>query len=270
MIKVTINDRVELTSYLLKDVAHIWFTRYDRPSSYAFQIKTPRKAYPRNANAHNTNVVPIVPNHRVSNVEFRSTIQLLVQCVTNQKNHQALVPTNNNFEAAAARVQDFVRINSPEFLGSQVGEDPRTSFTRYDLPSSYAFQIKPPRKAYPRNSNSHNANEVPPVLDYKVSNVEFRNTIQLLVQSWRIPKNFIDVVKKINGTMKLTINDWVEFTSCQLKDVPHIWYDLHSSYAFRIKPPRKAYPRNANANNSNAIPPNPDHNVSNVEFQNTL
>ncbi|WMV45742.1 hypothetical protein MTR67_039127, partial [Solanum verrucosum] len=38
---------------------------------------------------------------------------------------QVLVPTNRNGGSVAARVRDFVRMNPPEFLGSQVGEDPQ-------------------------------------------------------------------------------------------------------------------------------------------------
>ncbi|WMV46175.1 hypothetical protein MTR67_039560 [Solanum verrucosum] len=298
MIKVTINDRVELTSYQLKDVAHIWFTRYDLPSSYAFQIKPTRKAYPRNANAHNANVVLTVPSHK------------------------ALLPTNNNFEAAAARVQDFVRTNSPELLGSQVGEDPKTSFTRgtdavpitwecfrYDLPSSYAFHIKPPGKAYPRNANTHNAAawaqdfvrmNAPEFLgsqspdptnnnggaaaawaqDFVRMNPpefpgsQFFQFQTIRVTGWRRPQNFIDEVKKIFGMMKVTINDRVELSSYQLKDVAHIWFSQwknirgtdvvpitleYLSYAFQIKPRRIAYPRNTNAHNAYTVHPIPNH-----------
>ncbi|WMV46181.1 hypothetical protein MTR67_039566, partial [Solanum verrucosum] len=282
------DPRVEFTSYQLKDVAHIWFTRWEENRD-TDAVPITWECF-RNANAHNANAVPPVPNHKVSNVEFRSTIQLLVHTVTNQNNQKAVVPTNNNFGAAAAKVQEIVRMNVPEFLGSQVGENPRNSFTRYDLPLSYAFQIKPPHKAYPRNANSHNTNEVPPVLDHKISNVEFQNTIELLVQSRR-RQNFVDVVMKIYGMMKVTINERVEFTSYHLNDVAHIWfnylkenrgtdavpitwqcfmYDLPSSYAFQIKPPRKSYPSNANAHNANAVPPVPDHKVLNVVFRNTI
>ncbi|WMV41051.1 hypothetical protein MTR67_034436 [Solanum verrucosum] len=45
--------------------------------------------------------------------------------MTNQNNQQVPVPTNSNGGSLAARVQDFVRMNTPEFFGSQVGKDPQ-------------------------------------------------------------------------------------------------------------------------------------------------
>ncbi|WMV46481.1 hypothetical protein MTR67_039866 [Solanum verrucosum] len=33
--------------------------------------------------------------------------------------------SNSNSQSVEARVQDFVRMNPPEFLGSQIGEDPK-------------------------------------------------------------------------------------------------------------------------------------------------
>ncbi|KAH0725447.1 hypothetical protein KY284_001312 [Solanum tuberosum] len=45
--------------------------------------------------------------------------------VTNQNNQQVPVPANTSGGSVAARVRDFVRMNLPEFLGSQIGEDPQ-------------------------------------------------------------------------------------------------------------------------------------------------
>ena len=52
-------------------------------------------------------------------------IQLLAQSMTNQNNHQVLVPINRNDRLLADRVCDFVRMILLKFLGSQVGKDPQ-------------------------------------------------------------------------------------------------------------------------------------------------
>ncbi|KAH0725795.1 hypothetical protein KY284_001660 [Solanum tuberosum] len=50
---------------------------------------------------------------------------MLAQSVTNQNNHQVPVPKNANVRSVTVRVRDFVRMNLPEFLGSQIGKDPQ-------------------------------------------------------------------------------------------------------------------------------------------------
>nr|XP_004237635.1 uncharacterized protein LOC101252279 [Solanum lycopersicum] len=110
--------------------------------------------------------------------------------------------------------------------------------------------------------NAKNANTPPPILDQEVSNVEFRNAIQLLAKSvanknnqqvqdhvisnggstptkicdfvklnssvlriadWDL-QNFLDGIKKIFEVMQVTKNDRVELASYQLKYVAHILY----------------------------------------------
>ncbi|WMV54724.1 hypothetical protein MTR67_048109 [Solanum verrucosum] len=45
--------------------------------------------------------------------------------MTNENNQQVPVPTNKNGGSLVDRVLNFVRMNPPEFLWSQVGEDPQ-------------------------------------------------------------------------------------------------------------------------------------------------
>lgn len=48
---------------------------------------------------------------------------MLAQSVANFKNLRVPIPTNSNVGSAASRVKNFVRMNSPEFLGWKIGED---------------------------------------------------------------------------------------------------------------------------------------------------
>ncbi|WMV29404.1 hypothetical protein MTR67_022789 [Solanum verrucosum] len=68
---------------------------------YTFQIIPPHRAYAWNVNPRKADTVPLVPDHEVP------------------------IPTNGNGGSMAGKVHDFVRMNPPEFVGSQVGEDPQ-------------------------------------------------------------------------------------------------------------------------------------------------
>ena len=87
----------------------------------------PRRANARNVNARNANAAPPIPDQEVSNVEFRKTIEMLAQSMTNQNNrvHDLM---NENSGSAAARVRNFVRMNPPEFFGSQTNNENPQNF----------------------------------------------------------------------------------------------------------------------------------------------
>ena len=83
-----------------------------------------RSAQAQNTNARNANVVPLVPDKKVLMHSFITPIQLLSQNMTIQNNQQVQVPTNTNDRLVAAIVCDIFMMNSPKFLGLQVGKDP--------------------------------------------------------------------------------------------------------------------------------------------------
>lgn len=68
--------------------------------------------------------IPVDPlNEQVMYAKFRVTLKVLTQSMTNYGNHQVVMPTKLNRNAAAVRVWDFTRINSLEFYGLKVEED---------------------------------------------------------------------------------------------------------------------------------------------------
>ena len=87
-----------------------------------------RRAYARNANARNANATPPIPDQEVSNVEFRKTIEMLAESMTN-RNNRVHDPMNENSGSAAARIRNFVRMNPLEFFGSQTNnQNPQNFF----------------------------------------------------------------------------------------------------------------------------------------------
>ena len=72
----------------------------------------------------NANATPPALDQEISNAEFRNAIQMLAQSMTNQ-NNRIHAHVNEIGGSVAERVRDFVRMNPPEFLGSQANKDPQ-------------------------------------------------------------------------------------------------------------------------------------------------
>ncbi|TMW91564.1 hypothetical protein EJD97_014197, partial [Solanum chilense] len=93
-----------------------------------------------NANARNANIAPSIPDQEVSNVEFINSIKMLAQSLTNE-NNQVHASVNAFGGSATSMVRDFVRMNPPEFLGSQINEDPQ-NFLNENMKIFKVMQVK--------------------------------------------------------------------------------------------------------------------------------
>ncbi|WMV46406.1 hypothetical protein MTR67_039791 [Solanum verrucosum] len=62
---------------------------------------------------------------QVTNEVFRDMFQVLSQAATTQDNREVVLPVNPNVGTVASRVRDFTRMNTMEFHGSKVEEDPQ-------------------------------------------------------------------------------------------------------------------------------------------------
>ena len=56
--------------FLILIVCEVWFNFSNLIRQYAYQIMPLRRGNTQNANAQNTNKVPLVPNYEVTNAEF--------------------------------------------------------------------------------------------------------------------------------------------------------------------------------------------------------
>lgn len=65
---------------------------------------------------------PLIEN--MKNAEFMTAFQVLSQAVTTQANWKVVAPMNPNVGTPTSRVRDSTRINSLEFYGSNLEEDP--------------------------------------------------------------------------------------------------------------------------------------------------
>ena len=84
------------------------------------------RANATNVNTNNANAASPVPDQEVSYAKFRNDIHMLTQSMANH-NNGVHAPVNTNGGSAAVSVNNFVRMNSPEFLASQNNEIPKIS-----------------------------------------------------------------------------------------------------------------------------------------------
>uniref|UniRef100_M1DJZ9 CCHC-type domain-containing protein n=1 Tax=Solanum tuberosum TaxID=4113 RepID=M1DJZ9_SOLTU len=78
----------------------------------------------------------------MSNGEIRSALQVLTQTVTAQVNRDTRTHVNPNVSSTTSRLRGFVRINLLVFLGSKVGEDPKSVWMRCIRLMVFAQQIE--------------------------------------------------------------------------------------------------------------------------------
>uniref|UniRef100_M1DQ73 Uncharacterized protein n=1 Tax=Solanum tuberosum TaxID=4113 RepID=M1DQ73_SOLTU len=125
----------------------------------------------------------------------------------------------------------------------------------------------PPRRAYARNTNACNAKVVPPVLDHKgsVAHVEEKGK-ELAKDSHRLAGLGVSVTYTSDGGVIIQNRSESPLVAEDKETQIVIPY----CFSWKIMPPRRAYERNANSCNANAVPLVPDHEVSNARFQNVI